>query len=145
MCIPLGYLLVLAPDIDKQIELEPLLSRLEKSLAMLGEQPKAIAVANSVDQAIAWIDQQPPYLLILAGEQPSWSSRLVQHCRSLVNQQWITLLALTQFDTPTWMTHEANPGFDGFLVQPLNIDVLVPLIQAAQLRRACVMDAAIIA
>jgi DNA-binding NarL/FixJ family response regulator len=113
---------------------------LQSVLSDLGPASK-IAVANSIDQAMTWINQHPPYLLIVTGEHHGWFSQLVQQCRHRMGNYPITIVALTHQDAPTWIKHEKNPGFDGFLVEPINGEILQSLIQWAQIRQACSINA----
>jgi DNA-binding NarL/FixJ family response regulator len=99
-----------------------------------------MVVASSPDQAMARAVQAPPYLLILAGSQRSWSKALVHDFRNIASTCGITIVALTDFHAPSWLRQDENPGVDGFLVKPLNRDVLVSLVQSAWARQTYCME-----
>ena len=92
-------------------------------------------VAGSPEQAMARATQAPPYLLILIGEQQHWCKPLVHQFRSLADTHGITIVALTDVHAPSWLRQEDNPGLDGFLVKPLNRDILSALVQSAWVRQ----------
>ncbi|HEY9638946.1 MAG TPA: hypothetical protein V6C57_00600 [Coleofasciculaceae cyanobacterium] len=96
-----------------------------------------VVVAHSAAQAIARVTQTPPYLIILAGNQQSWSKKLVTEFRQRVNARKTTIVALTDSHDPSWLHQEENPGLDGFLVKPLNGDVLTSVVQSAWMRQTC--------
>lgn len=93
-------------------------------------------IAHSAAQAIAEISQASPYLIILAGNQQSWSKSLVNEFRQRSDIRKTTIVALTDSHSPSWLHQEENPGLDGFLVKPLNGDVLVSVMQSAWARQA---------
>jgi DNA-binding NarL/FixJ family response regulator len=95
-----------------------------------------MVVARSVDQAMAEASQTPPYLIILSGGQQNWTNTLVKKLRNVANSSdCVTIVALTDFQTSSWLSQEENPELDGFLVNPLNSDVLVSLVQSAWVRQ----------
>lgn len=104
---------------------------------LLGHSSYSVAVASSEEQAIAKTRQHLPFLIILAGDHRYWSSSLLYELRRRVESHPITLVALTDFHAPSWIHQEENPGFDGFLVNPISSDVLVSLVQSAQTRQLC--------
>ena len=94
-------------------------------------------VVSSIDQAMARASEMPPSLIILSGNQHTWSKQLIKKLRNIEkSSNSITIVALTDSHTPRWMHQEENPGLDGFLVSPLNGDVLVSLLQSAWARQA---------
>lgn len=93
--------------------------------------------ANSEDQAVARVSQAPPYLVILTGDRQTWSHRLVHTLRNRAQAENITIVALTDCHSPSWLHQEENPGFDGFLVKPISGDILTSLVQSAWVRKTC--------
>lgn len=95
-----------------------------------------MVVVRSVDQAMAKASQMPPSLIILSGNQQSWSQTSIEKLRNVANRSNnITIVALTDFHSPSWLRQEENPGLDGFLVTPLNSEVLSSLLQSAWVRQ----------
>lgn len=103
--------------------------------SLLGHLRCPLVVASSLEQAMARASQTPPYLLILIGNQQDWSKPLVHQFRGLADTCGITIVALTDVHAPSWLRQEDNPGLDGFLVKPLNRDILTSLIQSAWIRQ----------
>lgn len=119
-----SYVLVLSQDFDSLQGLEFLLTQLRYTW---------VAV-HSTAQAIAKMSQASPYLIILAGNQPSWSNP-VHELRRRSDVRKTTIVALTDSYAPSWLYQEENPGLDGFLVKPLNRDVLTSVVQSAWARQ----------
>lgn len=111
--------------------------RLRMLAALLGRLNYAVAIAHSEEQAAIQTLQQPPFLIILAGDHHHWSGEFLQNLRHHANSHHITLVALTDFHAPSWLHQEENPGFDGFLVSPISSDVLSSLVQSAHTRQMC--------
>ncbi|MEB3164246.1 MAG: hypothetical protein VKK80_13545 [Prochlorothrix sp.] len=124
-----SYLLIVAESREGLLELESLLWQME--------QPESVAIANSIEEAVTWIRQTPPYLMIVLEQQDHRTTQLLRECRQGHNRGSVTIVGLSSHDNPLWMNHETNPGFDGFLVHPISPAVLLLLIQSAQLRQAC--------
>ncbi|MBF2049668.1 MAG: response regulator [Leptolyngbya sp. IPPAS B-1204] len=103
--------------------------------SLLGHLRCPLVVASSPEQAMARASQAPPYLLILTGNQNQWSKSLVHQFRILADTSGITIVALTDVHAPSWLRQEDNPGLDGFLVKPLNRDILSSLVQSAWVRQ----------
>ncbi|NJO79759.1 MAG: response regulator [Cyanobacteria bacterium RM1_2_2] len=107
--------------------------------SLLGHLRCPIVVAASPEQAMARASQAPPYLLILVGNQQDWSKplvhQLVHQFRGLANAYGTTIVALTDVHAPSWLRQEDNPGVDGFLVKPLNQDILSSLVHSAWVRQ----------
>jgi DNA-binding response OmpR family regulator len=127
MKYPQNYVLVLTQDADDLKILEALLNRLSCP----------VVIACSAEQAMTRASEGPPYLIILAGNQQNWSKALVNRFRSTGDACGMTIVALTERHAPSWLRQEENPGLDGFLVKPLNCDVLVSLVQSAWVRQTC--------
>jgi AmiR/NasT family two-component response regulator len=119
------YVLLLAQRSEDLQGLGFLLERLKCS----------VAIANSADQLVAQVDQNPPCLVILQSNDESWSQLIMDQLRSMINTANTTLVALTDCHAPSWLPQEQNPGFDGFLVKPLSREVLASLIQSASARQ----------
>jgi AmiR/NasT family two-component response regulator len=122
-----SYVLVFSQDSDHLQGLEFLMTQLRCTWV----------IAHSAAQAIAKISQAPPYLIILAGNQQSWSKSLVNEFRRRSDVGKTTIVALTDSHAPSWLHQEENPGLDGFLVKPLNGDVFISVVQSAWARQTC--------
>ena len=120
-----NYILIFDQGSDDLQMLESLLRHLRCPLV----------VTSSLEQATARAEQAPPCLLILIGNQQAWSKPLVNQFRGLADAHGITMVALTDVHAPSWLRQEDNPGLDGFLVKPLNRDILSSLIQSAWIRQ----------
>jgi DNA-binding response OmpR family regulator len=95
-------------------------------------------VAVSVEQVMLKVKQRLPHLVILSdNHHHDAPAGLVRDLRSLKNSRCSTIVALTDCHSPSWMPLEDVPGIDGFLVKPLNIDVLTSLVQSALARQTC--------
>lgn len=127
MKLPQAYVLVLDQQSTDLQMLQALLRHLRCS----------VVVATSEDQAVARASQTPPCLVILSGNRQNWSQSLVSKLRHLTTTSGATIVALTDFHAPSWLPQEENPGLDGYLVKPLNGDVLTSLVQSAWARQAC--------
>ena len=95
----------------------------------------AVAIAQSEDHAMSWVKQTMPCLVILAGSYLDWSSSFVENLRCTAPHRKMTIVALTDFQAPSWLYQEENPGFDGFLVKPLSQDIMLSLVQSARARQ----------
>jgi len=94
-------------------------------------------IAESADRVVALANQGIPYLIILVGNHRQWSAQLLHDLRYAADAVGGTILALTDMYSPMWTVSEENPGFDGFLVQPLKHDVLISLVQSAWAKHLC--------
>jgi len=94
-------------------------------------------VTNSPDQVVARVNENFPYLMILVGNHQSWPKALLDELRNVADSIGGTILSLTNDSMPSWTHQEENPGFDGFLVQPLNSEILVSLVQSAWVKQRC--------
>lgn len=83
------------------------------------------------------VKEAPPCLLILAGGHQHWSTALVDQLRGISGIGASTIVALTDIHAPSWLRQEDNPGIDGFLVKPLDPEVLTSLVQSAWVRQTC--------
>lgn len=122
-----NYVLVLGKESED-------LNALESSLNCLR---CSVEIANSEDQAVAKASKTLPYLVILDGDRQDWSARLVRELRQRASICGTTIVALTNSNAPRWLHQEDNPGVDGFLVKPINGDVLCSLVQSAQAKQSC--------
>ena len=94
-------------------------------------------VASLTDQVVERINEDFPYLIILVGNHQDWPKALLSELRHIADYSGGTILSLADNHMPSWIRQEENPGFDGFLVQPLSPDVLVSLIQSAWIKQVC--------
>ncbi|MGF1568258.1 MAG: hypothetical protein ACFCVD_09350 [Nodosilinea sp.] len=93
-------------------------------------------VANSTEQAVTRVKQEPPCLVILVGNNvQAWSQPLVEHLRQTARTQDMTIVALTDSASPQWNYSEDTPGLDGLLVKPLSFDIVTTLVESALARR----------
>ena len=127
MVFPLSYILLLA---QQPQQAQVLLSLFRGSCY-------DVAIAGSEEQAIHHVNQRPPFLIILFGDPSHWSANLLHHFRAYCPDKQVTLVALTDFHTPRWVHQEENPGFDGFFVAPLSLEVATSLVQSAYTRQVC--------
>lgn len=123
---PKSYVLVLNQESEED----------SQRMALLLKRLKCpVVVATSADQAMSIAMQSPPYLVILVGNHRGWSRPLVDNLRKATGIHCSTILALNESHAPSWLHQEDNPGFDGFLVKPVNADVLSSLVQSAWVRQ----------
>jgi AmiR/NasT family two-component response regulator len=94
-------------------------------------------VTNSTSHMLQAVREAPPCLLILAGGHQHWSTGLIHQLRSVAGIGASTIVALTDIHAPSWPRHDENPGIDGFLVKPLEPEVLTTLVQSARVRQTC--------
>lgn len=127
-----GYILVLDQHSNHFRLIESLLDQ-----TLPDHQRCHVYVADSFEQAVHRAAQFPPYLIILAGGNQSWSQTLVRRLRQAMNTAGVTIVALTDSNAPSWFYQEDNPELDGFLVRPLNPDVLTSLVQSAMAKQSC--------
>jgi AmiR/NasT family two-component response regulator len=106
-------------------------------MSLLGCSSYSVAIACSEEQAVVQVTEKTPFLIILAGDHQNWSHTLLQELRMGASTQPVTLVALTDFHAPSWIHQEENPGFDGFLVNPISSEVLSSLVQSAYTRQTC--------
>jgi AmiR/NasT family two-component response regulator len=123
----LGYILLLSKQPYRAHGLVALLERANYS----------IAIANTEDQALTQALRHSPFLIILVGDHHHWSETLMKALRHCANTDHTTLVALTDVHAPSWIPPEENPGFDGFLVNPISHEVLSLLVQSAHTRQIC--------
>jgi len=121
-----SYVLVLDQQADDLQLLESLLTLLKCSMV----------AADSVEQAMTRVSQEPPCLVILAGSCHYWSQTLVNRLRHQADTASVTIVALTDVHAPNWQHRDDELGLDGFLVKPLSFDVLTSLVQSAWVRQA---------
>ena len=95
----------------------------------------AVGIAHSEDQAMSWVSQVMPCLVILTGSHLNWSESFVHSLRCTLPHRGMTIVALTDFHTPSWLYQEENPGFDGFLVKPVSHEIMASLMQSARARQ----------
>jgi DNA-binding NarL/FixJ family response regulator len=106
-------------------------------MSLLRCSPYSVELACSEEQAVFQTRERTPFLVILTGDHQHWSQGLLNELRARASARHITLIALTDFHAPSWIYQEENPGFDGFLVNPISSEVLVSLVQSAHTRQRC--------
>ncbi|WP_088890060.1 response regulator [Leptolyngbya ohadii] len=122
-----NYVLIMNQGADDLERLDSLLTQLRCPVEW----------ADSPEQAMRKALQLPPCLVILAGNPYDWSYGIVHRFRSLSDQCSMTIVALTDFHAPSWLRQEENPGIDGFLVKPIDQDVLRSVVHSAWARQSC--------
>ncbi|QQE63856.1 hypothetical protein GFS31_05270 [Leptolyngbya sp. BL0902] len=121
-----GYILVLDPEHQE----------IRNIHAMEADLPYPVLVAQSAEQAIGWLRQGQPCLVILVGNsRQAWSSTLARHLRQISPNNAVTIVALTDSASPQWNHTEDVPELDGFLVKPLSLDIIRSLVESAQARQ----------
>ena len=76
-----------------------------------------VFIAQSAEQAVARMQQDAPYLVILSGNQQNWSQPAVKRLRDNAKPSNAIIVALTESNEPSWSPHEDYPELDGFLVK----------------------------
>lgn len=126
------------------------------SVLILGQEPEeiqglrsslmpltaAVAIANSPDQALEQASQLSPSLVILLGNPQQGSPQLIARLRQIAGFCGVTIVELTEFQTSSWLDPESELAVDGYLVKPIERDILVSLIQSAWAKQKC-CDAAL--
>lgn len=121
-----NYVLVMSQGGDDFDRLDALLTQLRCPVEW----------AHSPEQAMWKAQQIPPCLIILDGNPCHWSQGVVHRFRSLGDRCSMTIVALTDFHDPSWLRQEENPGIDGFLVKPIDQDVLKSVVHSAWVRQS---------
>ncbi|MGF1458202.1 MAG: hypothetical protein ACFBSG_04180 [Leptolyngbyaceae cyanobacterium] len=93
-------------------------------------------VTSSVEQAVEQAQRMNPCLVILVGEDPAWFEHRVKALRQSDRVPTMTIVALTESESPRWQKSEPPVMLDGFLVQPLTDDILVSLVQSAIIKQS---------
>lgn len=123
-----GYVLVLDPERRERRDVHSLAADLQYP----------VFVASSTEQAVSQVNQAPPCLVILVGDNfQDWSQPLIDQLRCRQGAGDMTIVALTDSASPQWQHSEDNPGVDGLLVKPLSPDILRSLVASAFARQAC--------
>ncbi|MEM7773075.1 MAG: hypothetical protein AAF327_21530 [Cyanobacteria bacterium P01_A01_bin.37] len=130
MHVTTDYVLVLDQHSEDVQAVEPLLRALHCPAI----------IANSPDQVADRVSNGFPYLLILVGNHHDWPTTLLNELRNIADTFGSTILSLADNHAPSWMHQEENPGFDGFLVQPLTSEVLGSLVQSAWVKQLCSLN-----
>lgn len=110
---------------------------LQRLLGILSRLCCSTDVAMSVEQVMLKVKQRFPHLVILSDDHHDISEDVVRALRNLTHARCSTIVALTDCHAPSWIPLEDVPGIDGFLVKPLNTDVLTSLVQSAWARHTC--------
>lgn len=96
-----------------------------------------VAVTHSVSRAINVATTHRPCLLIIQGNAQQWSFNQLRRLRTIADKSRITLLALADSHLQSWLYQEDNPGFDGFLVNPVSHEILQSVLCSASARQLC--------
>ncbi|MEM6425046.1 MAG: hypothetical protein AAGF66_07275 [Cyanobacteria bacterium P01_H01_bin.119] len=122
-----GYILLLNQQYNDIKVVQSVLERLRCT----------VFVAESMEQAISRAGEDTPYLIILAGNHPGWAETSVHCLRQAIQKVGVTIVALTDSHSPSWLHEEDYSGIDGFLVKPLSGEILSTLVQSAWAKQAC--------
>ncbi|MBW4444047.1 MAG: hypothetical protein KME10_23050 [Plectolyngbya sp. WJT66-NPBG17] len=125
MVFPSTYILLLAPQLEELQGLESLLQQVALD----------VEIVDTADQALARVLQNPPCLIILQEHLRSEST--IHQLRTIADADRMTLVIVTEIDSPSWFHQDQRPDVDGFLVKPLSSDVLFSLIHSASARQYC--------
>lgn len=87
--------------------------------------------------ALSAVTTTRPCLLIIQGNAHCWSRLRLSRLRAIADADNITILSLSDSHTQSWLSQEENPGFDGFLVNPVSSEVLHSVLCAASARQFC--------
>lgn len=120
------YVLVL--DEQKHHPPKPALSNLSDHCALV--------TVTSAEHAVEQAQQKNPCLVILVGEDHSWFERQVSVLRQTHQRPSMTIVALTESGSPRWHSTARHIDLDGFLVQPLSVDIFVSLVQSAVIKQS---------
>lgn len=95
-----------------------------------------IVIADSVKEAIATAQSHHPYLVILAGDssQPQLP-RIARQIRQCMQPEEVMIVSLTASSDLAWEPQTGSPEIDGFLVEPLSVDVLSSLNESAMAKQ----------
>lgn len=127
-----NYVLVLNQGSDDLQRLDVLLTQLRCPVEW----------TYSPEQAMGKAQQISPCLVILAGNPHDWSRGMVHRFRNISDRcSMTTIVALTDFHAQSWLRQEENPGVDGFLVKPIDQEVLRSLVYSAWARQSCCFSA----
>ncbi|MBE9011635.1 response regulator transcription factor [Pseudanabaenaceae cyanobacterium LEGE 13415] len=119
------YILLLAPQLEELQGLESLLQQVAFD----------VEIVDTADQALAKASQNPPCLVIL--QEHLRSDTTIHRLRRIKNADRMTLVIVTETDSPSWLHQDQHPDVDGFLVKPLSSDVLFSLVHSASARQYC--------
>lgn len=125
MVFPSTYILLLAPQIEELQGLESLLQQIALD----------VEIVDTADEALARVSQSLPCLVIL--QEHLRSAATIHQLRTIAQPDRLTLVIVTETDSPSWLHQEQHPDVDGFLVKPLSSDVLFSLIHSASIRQYC--------
>jgi len=92
----------------------------------------AVVAVASPQQAVAKAQLNPPYLVILLGdERQTWAPQIAREIRQSVEPERIVIVALTTSSEPSWQLKENSAEIDGFFVKPISPDVMSTLRDSA--------------
>ena len=97
----------------------------------------AVAIANSPDQALEQASRLFPCLVILLDNPQQSSPQFVARLRQIAGFCGVTIVELTEFQASSWLDPESELAVDGYLVKPIERDILVSLIQSAWAKQKC--------
>ncbi|MEL7142822.1 MAG: hypothetical protein AAGM27_06455 [Cyanobacteria bacterium J06554_3] len=102
----------------------------------------SVVSISSPRQAIAKAQANPPYLVILSGDdRQTWSPQTARQIKQSLPSEGIVIVALTESSEPSWTSHPNSAEIDGFFVAPISVDVLSSLHDAAIAKKQCLQFA----
>lgn len=97
-----------------------------------------VITVSSPRQALAKAQADPPYLVILSGENScAWSSQMAHQIRARVRSASVVIVAITNSIDLSWEPKEETTAIDGFFVEPLSADILSTLNESAITKKRC--------
>lgn len=87
-----------------------------------------VVMADSLTQAIAITQNDPPHLVILSGSAiHQWSPRMAKQLRDSAQSSSLVIVAITDSSELSWEAEPRETGLDGFFVEPISSTVLSAL------------------
>ena len=101
-----------------------------------------VVTMPSPDRALALAKSDPPYLVILSGDDgQTWAPQVARQIRQSVHPESVVIVALTVSSAHSWRPQEEPAEIDGFFVEPLSADVLSTLNESAITKKKCLQPA----
>jgi DNA-binding response OmpR family regulator len=105
--------------------------------SLLSQLQCSVTVVRSIEQAVLNLSRILPCLVILNSNDLDWVQASAQQIRPFRHTSPMTLVALTDPDSPNWQWAARLPGIDGYLIKPLDRSVLRTVLRAALARQSC--------
>ena len=119
-----------------------------QSAKSIKEQSAATVIAQELNcpvvsiaspwQAIAKAQANPPYLVILSGDEgQTWAPQTAREIKQSVQSQGVVVVALTTSSEHSWADDAERAEIDGYFVEPMSADVLSALNESAIAKKKC--------